>query len=111
MRCRSTNSIEVDHIKSRSRHHRLRLRRSNVQILCKPCNQSKGSIDDTDYRPLLTRGKYKVIKFLYCLLAVIIISIVIDFLRIDYGRGWASDTTIAGQVWSDIQYVWHWVRN
>ena len=62
MRCRSTNSIEVDHIKSRSRHHRLRLRKSNVQILCKPCNQAKGSIDSTDYRPILTRGKYGMIK-------------------------------------------------
>ena len=108
MRCRSTNSIEVDHIKSRSRHHRLKLRKSNVQILCKPCNQSKGSIDSTDYRPIYWKVYYGVVMILKLLPWAIILWIGV----IDYQRGpW--DTTIMYQVlsvtWDYLGIAGHWL--
>lgn len=42
--------IEVDHIKPRSRFPALQLTFSNMQILCRDCNQAKGGHDSTDWR-------------------------------------------------------------
>jgi 5-methylcytosine-specific restriction endonuclease McrA len=43
--------IVVDHVKPIRTHPRLRLRLSNLQVLCDHCNVGKGSHDRTDYRP------------------------------------------------------------
>lgn len=50
--CRATadNPIQVDHIKPRSLHPKLELAESNMQVLCKQCNQGKSNKDDTDWR-------------------------------------------------------------
>lgn len=42
--------IQVDHIKPISRYWNLRLKKSNLQVLCEECNQGKGAWDETDYR-------------------------------------------------------------
>lgn len=108
MRCRSTNSIEVDHIKSRSRHHRLRLRKSNVQILCKPCNQSKGSIDSTDYRPIGARMRDWIRKFMIGVIILIVISLVFRFLWIDYARN-GCEFSVTCQVWDESLNILDWI--
>lgn len=50
--CRATpeNPIQVDHIKPRSKHPHLALVESNLQVLCKGCNQGKSNKDATDWR-------------------------------------------------------------
>lgn len=50
--CRGSadNPIQVDHIKPRSTHPELELVESNLQVLCKNCNQGKSNRDDTDWR-------------------------------------------------------------
>jgi HNH endonuclease len=50
--CRASadNPIQVDHIKPRSLHPELALAESNLQPLCKNCNQGKSNKDDTDWR-------------------------------------------------------------
>lgn len=50
--CRATpeNPIQVDHIKPRSLHPELQLAESNMQVLCRNCNQGKSNKDDTDWR-------------------------------------------------------------
>ena len=40
----------VDHIKPISKHWKLRLVKSNLQVLCDECNQGKGAWDETDWR-------------------------------------------------------------
>ncbi|WP_369292664.1 HNH endonuclease [Nocardioides abyssi] len=49
MKCGRTESIELDHIVpiSLGGPHSL----SNAQLLCQPCNGSKGNRNSTDYRP------------------------------------------------------------
>lgn len=42
--------IVVDHIKPIRAHPHLRLKLSNLQTLCEPCNTGKGSRDHTDFR-------------------------------------------------------------
>jgi 5-methylcytosine-specific restriction endonuclease McrA len=42
--------LHVDHIKPRSRYPNLALEFDNLQILCRDCNMSKGSDDETDFR-------------------------------------------------------------
>jgi len=49
-RCNSTDDVAVDHIKSLRRFWNLRLEKDNLQLLCKKCNQHKGSIFIVDYR-------------------------------------------------------------
>lgn len=44
------NPIQVDHIKPRSRYPGLELVESNLQVLCKACNQGKSNTDQTDWR-------------------------------------------------------------
>lgn len=43
--------ICVDHIKPLSKFWKLRLDRTNLQVLCDECNQGKGNWDQTDFRP------------------------------------------------------------
>lgn len=43
--------INVDHIKPLWTHPELKLDETNLQILCHECNQGKGCLDDTDFRP------------------------------------------------------------
>ena len=52
MRCGSNEKLCVDHIKPKSRYPELALEPSNMQVLCWPCNRSKGFTDESDYRPL-----------------------------------------------------------
>jgi 5-methylcytosine-specific restriction endonuclease McrA len=42
--------MHVDHIKPRSRFPELQLELSNLQVLCRRCNQGKSNIDATDWR-------------------------------------------------------------
>ena len=42
--------MNVDHIRPRRTHPELALDKSNLQVLCGPCNHGKGSWDDTDWR-------------------------------------------------------------
>lgn len=42
--------IQVDHIKPRSLFPALALVKSNLQVLCKPCNFGKSNKDQTDWR-------------------------------------------------------------
>ncbi len=42
--------IQVDHIKARSLYPELELLESNCQVLCRDCNMSKGTYNETDFR-------------------------------------------------------------
>lgn len=42
--------IHVDHIKPRSKFPALQLVLTNLQVLCKPCNEGKSNLDYTDWR-------------------------------------------------------------
>ncbi len=42
--------LHADHVKPRSKHPRLALELSNVQILCLDCNMGKSNRDETDWR-------------------------------------------------------------
>jgi 5-methylcytosine-specific restriction endonuclease McrA len=42
--------MNVDHIKPRLRFPHLKLEKSNLQVLCGPCNHGKGNWDETDWR-------------------------------------------------------------
>ena len=44
------NPIQVDHVKPRSTHPELALTLSNLQVLCRDCNQGKSNTDETDWR-------------------------------------------------------------
>jgi hypothetical protein len=51
MKCNKLfNSPHVDHIKPRSRYQHLQLEITNLQVLCKKCNQDKSDINTIDYR-------------------------------------------------------------
>ena len=50
MKCGSTEHPSVDHIKPRSLYPQLSLDADNLQILCRPCNSSKGNRNEGDYR-------------------------------------------------------------
>lgn len=43
-------TIQVDHIKPRSKFPELELDPSNLQVLCRPCNMGKSNRDATDWR-------------------------------------------------------------
>ncbi len=42
--------IQVDHVKPRSLFPELALKKSNLQVLCRPCNLGKSNKDSTDWR-------------------------------------------------------------
>lgn len=42
--------LNVDHIKPRLTFPELAMEKSNLQVLCSPCNHGKGNWDDTDWR-------------------------------------------------------------
>lgn len=42
--------IQVDHVRPRSLFPELALEKSNMQVLCRPCNLGKSNRDDTDWR-------------------------------------------------------------
>jgi hypothetical protein len=52
----SSNPLQVDHIKPRSKFPELALTLSNLQVLCRQCNLGKGNKSETDWRlkPSLT---------------------------------------------------------
>ena len=43
-------TIQVDHIKPRSKFPALELDTGNLQVLCRPCNMGKSNRDETDWR-------------------------------------------------------------
>lgn len=51
MKCGSVDYIAVDHIKSRLYHQTLELDPTNMQVLCRSCNSSKGARVTIDFRP------------------------------------------------------------
>lgn len=48
----SSNPIQVDHIKPRSKYPELELDPNNLQVLCQRCNKAKGNWDETDWRSI-----------------------------------------------------------
>lgn len=50
MACGDTAKINVDHILPRSVYDHLKLNLTNLQVLCWPCNEGKGTRDRKDYR-------------------------------------------------------------
>ena len=42
VKCGSTNQLQADHIKPKSKYPHLALDVNNLQVLCWPCNKSKG---------------------------------------------------------------------
>lgn len=50
MKCGVRKNIHVDHIYPRSKFIHLQLDITNLQVLCKCCNEDKSNIDYTDYR-------------------------------------------------------------
>ena len=53
MKCGRAGAASVDHIKPRSLFPALSLDVDNLQVLCLPCNSSKGNRGSADYRPAL----------------------------------------------------------
>ena len=51
--CETDGEIHVDHIKPRSKYPELSLTFSNLQVLCRRCNQEKSNFHETDYRERL----------------------------------------------------------
>ena len=50
VKCGSEESVQVDHIKPKSKHPELALDISNLQPLCWSCNRRKSFFHETDYR-------------------------------------------------------------
>ena len=50
MECRSAESLQIDHIKPKSRYPELAYNINNLQVLCKKCNMDKSNINCNDYR-------------------------------------------------------------
>lgn len=56
--CPSTgNPLHVDHIRPRSKFPELELTLTNLQVLCRKCNEGKGDWDETDWRDDKQRSK------------------------------------------------------
>ncbi|MCZ2798979.1 HNH endonuclease [Vibrio alginolyticus] len=51
MKCNSYQDLAVDHIAPRIHYPNLKLDPSNMQILCRSCNSSKGAWKHIDFRP------------------------------------------------------------
>lgn len=49
MRCGNKDNLQVDHVKPRSKYPKLQLELSNLQILCRDCNLSKGVKDSPEW--------------------------------------------------------------
>jgi hypothetical protein len=45
-KCGSTDELQVDHIKPKSKYPELALDKSNLQILCWPCNRTKAAREE-----------------------------------------------------------------
>ncbi len=43
--CGATDDLQIDHIKPRSKYPELALVKTNLQVLCRPCNLEKGASD------------------------------------------------------------------
>lgn len=43
-------TVQVDHVKPRSKYPELALEKTNLQVLCEPCNLGKSNTDETDWR-------------------------------------------------------------
>ena len=48
--CGAKDMLRVDHVKPRARYPELELKLSNLQVLCKLCDDGKGEWDQTDWR-------------------------------------------------------------
>lgn len=48
--CGSEDKIQVDHIKPKSKYPALAFDLTNLQVLCWPCNSTKNTLHETDYR-------------------------------------------------------------
>ena len=64
MSCGSIEHIQVDHILPTSLYWRYRLKKWNVQILCKKCNLKKSNVYIDDLRPLTVRMEFFIIKWI-----------------------------------------------
>lgn len=49
-KCNSMDNLEIDHIKSVRYYPTMAIYYKNLQVLCKKCNQKKGSKAQKDYR-------------------------------------------------------------
>lgn len=60
MCCGSTERIEVDHIKPKSKYPKRAYDFSNMQLLCRVCNQRKSNVRETDYRARYEQEQYEL---------------------------------------------------
>jgi len=104
--------MESDHELSVKHWPMAKLWLCNLTLRCGPeakgCNQKKGAKFYFSPKSLKLLSYYIMRTFLYCILALIILAVVVDFLYIDYQRG-SFDTTIMYQVWGDIVNAWAWI--
>jgi 5-methylcytosine-specific restriction endonuclease McrA len=60
MKCGNCDELHVDHIKPKSKFPKLAYRFSNMQVLCKTCNELKSNKHCTDYRLKFEQEEYEL---------------------------------------------------
>lgn len=108
MKCGSTQEIQVDHVLPRSRYPRLKLSKHNVGILCKPCNLSKAAKIEPDYRPILTRWRYGMKKWIIGLLLAVVLAYLIRLAVIDVAYH-PFESTVSSQILAEFLEIFWWV--
>jgi len=103
MRCRSIEDIQVDHVKPRSLFPRLRLKLSNLQILCGDCNKKKGQ-KSNDYRPVGWKGYYYMISLIKKIVLVIVIMFFGRLVWIDVAYH-PFESTVSSRILSEAQEI------
>jgi len=90
-------TLSVDHIKPVSKRPDLAFTFSNLQILAVPVNSMKSNKTEIDYRPLSTRIKYGMIRYIIYLLIFLwlLLTNIVTFKDISSG---GMETSFTGQI-------------
>jgi len=90
-------TLSVDHIKPVSKYPHLAFKFSNLQILAVPVNSMKSNKTEIDYRPLSTRIKYGMIKYIiYSLIFLwLLLTNIVTYKDISSG---GMGTSFTGQI-------------